>query len=81
MEATLAQTIAFCGQNQVLMMMRYNGNEREVEVYSYKITGKGDTLLYAYCYKDQQIESFRVDKIEHAKATKTPFNPKWEIKL
>jgi predicted DNA-binding transcriptional regulator YafY len=80
MDATLEDTIKYCGQNQVLMTMTYNGTERQVEVYSYRSKNTG-VLLFAYCYKDNKIESFRLDKIEHAKATTIKFNPKYPIEI
>ncbi len=81
MEATLDQTIRFCGSNQVLLEMTYNGFTRFIEPYSYRTTKAGDTLLFAYCYKDDKIESFRVDRIEHAKATKEQFSPRYAIEV
>lgn len=80
MDATLDETIRFCGQNKVLMTMTYNGVERLVEVYSYRSRSTG-TVLYAYCYKDQKIESFRTDRIEHAKATKKIFQPRYPVEF
>jgi predicted DNA-binding transcriptional regulator YafY len=81
MEATLDQTIRFCGKFQVLMEMTYNGFTRMVEPYSYRTTKMGDTLLFAYCYKDDKIESFRVDRIQNAKATKEVFTPRFAIEV
>jgi predicted DNA-binding transcriptional regulator YafY len=51
-----------------------------VEVYSYREKSTG-TLLYAWCGKDQKIESFRTDRIEHADATKTFFQPRYPIEF
>jgi len=80
-DATLGQTIGFCGANQVLMEMTYNGISRLVEVYSYRTTKNGDTLLFAFCYKDAKIESFRIDRVEYAKATKVKFSPRYAVEI
>lgn len=81
MDASLDQTIRFCGQNQTLMEMRYNGVDRLVEPYSYRTSNAGNALFYAYCYKDAKIESFRMDRIEYAKATKIKFSPRWPVEV
>lgn len=83
MEASLDTTVRFCGREQVLMEMTYNGVSRMVEVYSYRTPKSGETLLFAYCYKDAKIESFRVDRIESAKATVIKFAPRngWSIEV
>lgn len=88
-KASLYEVIQFCATHTdpetgtyapVLMEMTYNAVTRLVEVYSYREKSTG-TLLYAYCYKDNKIESFRVDRIEDAKATETPFQPRWPIEI
>lgn len=81
MEASLDETVRFCGKYQVLMSMTYNGVERLVEVYSYRTSKAGNALLYAYCMKDLAIESFRTDRIEHAQATKQPYSPRWPVEF
>lgn len=80
MDASLDQTIRFCGANLVLLEMTYNGVSRLVEPYSYREKSTG-TLFFAYCMKDNAIESFRVDRIEHAKATKIPYTPRYPVEL
>jgi hypothetical protein len=79
--ATLDETVRYCGKNQVLMELLYNGVNRLVEVYSYRVSKAGDTLLCAYCLKDDRSERFRVDRIEHAKATETKFSPRWPVEV
>lgn len=81
MDATLGQTIGFCGQNLVLMEMTYNGISRLVEPYSYRVSNQGNTLFYAFCYKDGKIESFRIDRIEYAKATKIHYSPRYAVEI
>lgn len=81
MQATLGQTITFCGQNSVLMEMTYNGISRLVEVYSFRTSALGNQLLYGFCYKDAKIESFRLDRVEYAKATKAKFSPRYPIEI
>ena len=82
-EATLDETIRFCGRELVLMEMTYHGVTRMVEVYSYRTPKSGNNLLFAYCYKDAKIESFKMDEIDHAKATVTKFAPRngWIVEV
>lgn len=80
MEASLDETIRFCGANRVLMECTHQGVPRLVEVYSYR-PGKTGMLLFVYCYKDQKIESFKIENITHAKATTEIFTPRFPIEI
>lgn len=77
--ATLGDTIAYCAKHQLLMEMTYNGVSRLIEPYSYRVSQNGDQLFYAFCHKDQKIESFRVDRIEGAKATEDTYIPRYPV--
>lgn len=80
-EATLAETIKFCADNQVVMEVTYNGQVRTVEVYSFRTSGNGESLLYVHEYNDGKTKSYKVDRIEHAKATKIKFTPRYTIEI
>lgn len=64
--------------------MLYNGHWRDAEVYSYRYRDKDkphQPLLYAYCRKDDQIEAFKLDKIQDIQLTDRPFNPRWVVEF
>lgn len=81
-EVTLAQAIAYAAKNQLLLELTYNGITRLVEPYSYREASTG-LIFFGYCYKDNRIEKFRVDRIEHAKVSEPPkkFIPRWPIEI
>ena len=79
MDADLDTTLNFCMVNLVLCELTYGGETRYVEGYSFKITKAGNRLFYAYCYKDNRINSFRMDRIEAAQATTHKYSPRWSV--
>lgn len=82
MDATLGQTIGFCAANQVVMELTYNGSVRNVEVYSYRANEKtNEQLLLCFEYEAGHTKSYKVDNIEHAKATVNKFVPRWPIEI
>jgi hypothetical protein len=73
-------TIAEAGRRRVLLEMTYNGVTRKVEPYSFRSKSNG-RLFYGFCYKDQGIESFSLEKIEKIIVTEEPFSPRWEVEF
>lgn len=94
---TLKYRIRMAAKLQVLALVKYNGQLRHVEVYSYRLKrekppGKGplsfyDTYrppkeyLYAYCLLHSQIHAFNPDKIEAFYLTDKKFSKRWEIEI
>jgi predicted DNA-binding transcriptional regulator YafY len=74
------QMIAKAASSTTLIFMKYNNTWRYAEPYSYRFKGKSQ-LLYAFCYKDQHIESFKPEKIEDLQNTEMPFSPRWPIEI
>ena len=72
--------ISLCASNRELLWMTYNNVSRYVEPYSYRFKSTGK-LFYAFCHKDQQIESFRLDRIGDVKRTGIKFEPKYPIEI
>lgn len=68
---------------QVLLYMKYNGEWRHVEPYSWRRRqAVGNTpLLMGFCYLHSTIEAYKVDKIEDVQVTDRPFKPKWPIEI
>ena len=73
-------TIHEAGRRMVLLQMRYNGNLRYVEPYSFRMKSTGQ-LFYGYCYKDHSIEAFRPEKIEYIALTEIGFAPRWPVEV
>lgn len=80
-DVPLKVAIVYAMKNVTLIELTYNGQVRLIEPYSFRVSSKGDELLYGFCYKDQRIEAFRVDRIEHAKATTTKFSPRYPVEV
>ena len=72
--------IAEAARTVTLLFMKYNGNWRYVEPYSYRFKGEG-RLFYGFCMKDQHIESFRLEKIEDLQNTEMPYAPRWPVEI
>jgi predicted DNA-binding transcriptional regulator YafY len=77
---TKMQIIAQSAKSRTLLFMRYNSNWRYVEPYSYRHKSTGQ-LLFAFCHKDQHIESFNPNKIEDLQLTEIPFKPRWPVEI
>ena len=77
----LKDAIVYSMRNVTLLELSYNGVARKVEPYSFRTSKDGNELLYAFCHKDGRIEAFRVDRIEHAKATTDKFMPRYTVEI
>jgi len=75
------EQIRFAGANHLLVELRYQGSERLIEPYSLRRSRAGDLLLYAVRARDGAERSYRVDRIEGARATQTTFRPRYAIEL
>lgn len=76
--------IQTAGRRRVLLNMQYNGVYRKVEPYSYRYRDKdnpNEPLFYAYCYKDQQIEAFKIRRIQDLQVTGEQFAPRWTVEF
>ena len=72
--------IAEAARAKTLLFMKYNSDWRYTEPYSYRFRGDG-RLFYAFCYKDQRINSFRLEKIEDLQLTDMPYAPRWPVEI
>ena len=77
--------IRAAGRRLLLLRMKYHGQPRNVEPYSIR-DGRGadgTDLFYAWCYKDNALESFRLDRIEDIQITNIPFKPRndWPVEF
>lgn len=68
----------------MLVRMLYNGQWRDVSVFSYRYRDADDPhipLLYGYCHKDNHIEAFKLKKIQDIQVTNRPFQPQWPVEF
>ena len=53
----------------------------EIEPYSLRRTQEGNILLYALRHETNEWRAYRVDRIQGAEITETPFVPKHAVEL
>lgn len=75
------EVIRFAAANRLCVDLRYNSTQRLIEPYSLRRTKDGNLLLYAVKHNTGEAISYRVDRIQGAEATKTPFTPRYIIEL
>jgi predicted nucleotidyltransferase component of viral defense system len=75
------EIIRFAAANRLCVDLGYDGRHRPVEPYSLRRTREGNLLLHAIRHDDGQHRSYRVDRIQSAKATNVPFVPRYAIEL
>ena len=75
------ETIRFAATNRLCVNLAYQGTWRLIEPYSLRRTGDGNLLLYAVKHNTREDRSYRVDRIQNAQVTDTPFTPKYAIEL
>jgi predicted DNA-binding transcriptional regulator YafY len=71
------------GKRRVLLYAKYNGHWRFIEPYSFRYRAKNsrEPLFYGWCYKDNGIEAFRLEKFEDLQVTERPFNPRFDVEF
>jgi predicted nucleotidyltransferase component of viral defense system len=75
------ERIRFAAANRLCVNLRYNDRYRVIEPYSLRRTQEGNILLYALRHESQELRSYRVDRIQGAEITQTPFVPQHAIEL
>lgn len=81
-EPTIKYRIRYAARNGVLLYMKYNGQWRHVEPYSYRYSGKGRALrFYGHCRIHDVIHSFNLKKIEGLVVTDIPYSSRWLVEL
>jgi hypothetical protein len=85
--AEIKQRIQEAGRQQPpkLLKLLYNNQWRDVEVYSYRFRDADDPhipLLYAFdVTKDNQIEAYKLKKIQDLQVTGRPYQPRWVVEF
>jgi predicted nucleotidyltransferase component of viral defense system len=75
------ETIRYAAATHLCVNLRYKGTERLIEPYSLRRTQQGDILLHAIRHEGGEHRSYRIDRIEAAAATATPFVPRYAVEL
>ncbi|GBE05566.1 hypothetical protein BMS3Abin10_01198 [bacterium BMS3Abin10] len=75
------EIIRFAAANRLCVNLKYNGTNRVIEPYSLRRTKDGNLLLYAVKHNTHEDRSYRIDRIQGAEATKTPFTPRYVVEL
>ena len=75
------EIIRFAAANRLCVDLTYQGTSRRIEPYSLRRTRDGNLLLYAVKHQTGDDRSYRVDRIQAAKATNEPFTPRYLVEL
>lgn len=75
------EIIRFAASNRLCVDLEYQRTWRLIEPYSLRRTRDGNLLLMAVKYETGESRSYRVDRIQGAKATSVSFVPKYLIEL
>jgi len=75
------EVIRFAATNHLLVDLGYEGRRRLIEPYSLRRTRDGNLLLHAERADNSGHRSYRVDKMQAAVATTTPFTPRAAIEF
>lgn len=79
--STPLEIVRFAAANRLCVDLTYQGSHRLIEPYSLRRTKDGNLLLYAVKRDTGEDRSYRVDKIQGAQATQTPFIPRYVVEL
>jgi hypothetical protein len=72
----LQRRIQLAGSNRLQINCAYNGFIRRLEPYSYRYRDKDDPqipLLYAWCWKDNAVEAFKIRRFTMMQVTRDPY--------
>lgn len=75
------EEIRFAAVNHLCVELGYQGRTRLIEPYSLRRTRQGALVLHALRRDSGEHRSYRVDRIEAARATATPFTPTYAVEF
>ncbi len=75
------EVIRFAATNHLLVDLAYDGRRRLIEPYSLRRTRDGFVLLHAERADNSGHRSYRIDRMQAATATTTPFKPRAAIEF
>lgn len=75
------EIIRFAAANRLCVDLDYDGQTRRIEPYSLRRTKDDNVILYAIKVSTGESRSYRVDRIQGARATSQGFVPKYAVEL
>jgi hypothetical protein len=78
---SLVEVIRFAAGNRLLVELDYQGSTRRIEPYSLRRTQDGNIVLHAWNTDKNEHRSYRVDRIQGARATNRTFVPRYAVEL
>jgi len=77
----LLEIIRFAAANRMCVDLDYDGNTRRIEPYSLRRTRDDNVILHAIKVPTGESRSYRVDRMQGARATSQGFVPKYAVEL
>jgi len=78
---SFVEIIRFAAGNRLLVDLDYQGSTRRIEPYSLRRTQDGNIVLHAWNTDKNEHRSYRVDRIQGARATNQSFAPRYAVEL
>jgi predicted nucleotidyltransferase component of viral defense system len=75
------EVIRFAASNHLLVDLGYQGTTRLIEPYSLRRARSGNITLHAERADGNGHRQYSIDEIVSARATSTPFRPRWAIEF
>ena len=75
------EEVRFAAVNRLCVELGYGGSVRVIEPYSLRRTRDGNLVLHAIRTDNREHRSYRVDRIQSAKATNLPFTPTYAVEF
>ena len=75
------EIIRFAASNRLCVDLDYGGSTRRIEPYSLRRTSEANIILHAHNLDKDQHRSYRIDRIQGARATDQTFSPRHDIEL
>jgi predicted nucleotidyltransferase component of viral defense system len=75
------EIIRFAAANRLCVDLWYQGSRHIIEPYSLRRTRDGNIILHGVQRDSGETQAYRIDRIERASATKTPFVPRYAVEL
>ncbi len=75
------EIIRFAASNRLCVDLKYQGSVRRIEPYSLRRTQDGNVVLHATRASDGGHRSYRIDRIQGARASRQSFIPRFVVEL